>query len=89
MPVEKPLNKLIPKIYKYNFESYGLFFFVKGQQQIFPTMSIDQAIMNYFRFSKIDIDDWDLRSASTTYHRMQHDFYDCMKDESKAAETVK
>lgn len=88
MPVEKQLKKLIPRIYKYNFENNGLFFFVKGQQQLFPTLSIDNAITNYFRFSGIDCDDWDLRSASTTFHRMQHDFYEYLRNE-KTAETVK
>ena len=75
MPCEKELNKLIPKIYKSSFENMGLFFFVKGQLQIFPTMSIEAAINNYFKFSGITVDEWDILSARTTYTRMQTDFY--------------
>ena len=44
--------------------------------------------MNYFRLTGIGVDDWDLRSASTTYHRMQHDFYDCLRNE-KTTEAAK
>lgn len=82
MPVEKPLKKLIPRIYKWNVESLGLFFFIKAQQQIFPTMTIDAAIKNYTRFTGITYDEWDFESMLTTYHRMQNDFY-CKNETTK------
>jgi hypothetical protein len=76
MPKEKSLTKVIPNIYKRNAENIGLFFFVKAQKQIIPTVTLDQAIMNFFRFAEISLDEWDLESARTTYNRMQKDFYD-------------
>jgi hypothetical protein len=79
MPVEKELTKLIPRIYKYNYENIGLFFFVKGQQKILPTVSLTQAINNYFKFAGISQDDWDILSATTTYNKMQKDFYQCKR----------
>jgi hypothetical protein len=79
MPVEKELTKLIPKIHKYHYENLGLFFFVKGQLKILPTMTLEQAILDYFRFAGISVDEWDIDSAKTTFNRMQHDFYDCKR----------
>ena len=83
MPSEKEFIILIPKIYKWNTENLGLFFFVKAQQQIFPTVSIDLSIKNYFRFIEIDVDDWDLECAKSTYTRLQHEFYECYETPKK------
>jgi hypothetical protein len=74
MPKEKQIKKMIPKIYKWNAENLGLFFFVKGQMQLVPTIRIEQAIMNYFRFIGITLDDWDMESAKSLYTRMQKEF---------------
>lgn len=75
MPAEKQIIKIIPRIYKWNCENLGLFFFIKAQQQIFPTIRIDQAIHNYFRFIGSSEDEWDLASARSTYARLQNEFY--------------
>jgi hypothetical protein len=76
MPQEKELQKLIPQIYKKNTENLLLFGWVNAQKQIVPTVTIEQAIWNYFRF--FGIDDWDMESARTTYSRMQKEYYmDC------------
>jgi hypothetical protein len=82
MPANKILTKLIPRIYKYNYENLGLFFFVKGQLKILPTMSLEHAINNYFKFIDASPDDWDILSARTMYNRMQTDFYQCGKNET-------
>jgi hypothetical protein len=79
MPKEKDCTKLIPKIYKRNAENLGLFFFVNAQKQIIPTITLEQAIWNYFRFSDIE---WDMESARATFTRLQREFYDdCQKHE--------
>ena len=76
MPKEKEVTKCIPKIYKRNAENIGLFFFVNAQRQIVPTVTLQQAIYNYFRFTNIE--DWDIESAMTTFSRLQKEFYhDC------------
>ena len=80
MPVEKHFTKLIPRIYKWNAENMLLFAFIKAQQQIFPTMTIDQGIKNYMRFFDLSFDDWDLDSIRATYTRLQNEFY--CKDET-------
>lgn len=77
MPKEKDFTTCIPKIYKRNAENIGLFFFVNAQRQIVPTITLVQAVTNYFRFA--DIDDWDIESAMATFGKMQKEFYDDCK----------
>lgn len=74
MPKEKEFKKCLPKIYKRNAEDIALLFFVKGQKQIVPTITLDQSIRNFFRLA--DIDDWDFECAKTTYMRLQNDFFE-------------
>ena len=74
MPKEKDCLGLIPKIYKKNAECIMLFTWVKAQQQIVPTVTVDQAIYGFFKFTGID--NWNIESAKTTYARMQNDFYE-------------
>ena len=76
MPKEKDLSKCIPKIYKRNAENIMLFSWVNAQRQIVPTVTIEQAIWNYFRF--IEDDSWDVDSAKSSFHLMQKEYYeDC------------
>jgi hypothetical protein len=82
MPKEKDCTKLIPRIYKKHAENIGLFFFVNAQRQIVPTVTLEQAIWNYFRYAEID--DWDMESAMTTYSRLQVEFFkDCESETSE------
>ena len=74
MPKEKLFMGCIPKIYKKNFENQGLFFWINAQKQIVPTITLEQAIWNYFRFTEIE--DWNMESARTTYERLQKDYFD-------------
>ena len=76
MPREKECTKLVPMIYKRNAENLLLFAWVNAQKQIVPTITLEQAIWSYFKFTGID--DWDMESARTTYCRLQKEFYkDC------------
>jgi DNA-binding transcriptional MocR family regulator len=75
MPVEKELTKLIPRIYKWNVENTGLFFWIKAQQQLFPTLTIDNAIKNFIKFTGMSFRDWDIESMRVTFFRLQNDFY--------------
>ena len=73
----KNCTETIPKIYKRNAENIMLFSWVKSQKQIVPTITLEQAIMNYFKFNGITVDDWDIESAIATFTRLQNDYYDC------------
>ena len=76
MPSEIELTKLIPKIYKNNYEKLALFFFIRGQLNIFPTMRLKQAIANFRRETGITEDDWDENCIRTTYGNIQREFID-------------
>ncbi len=79
MPKGKECTKLIPRIYKINAENLMLFTFVNAQRQIVPTVTLEQAIWNYFRFTGID--DWDMEAARIQYHRIQKDYFeDCREN---------
>jgi hypothetical protein len=76
MPKRKNCLKLIPKIYQQNAENIMLFAWVNAQKKIVPAITVEQAIWSYFKF--VEIDDWDMDCAITTYHNMQKVFLeDC------------
>jgi hypothetical protein len=83
MPREKEFIKLVPKIYRRNAEDLGLFFWIRAQKDIVPTITIEQAILSYFRELGVSVDDWDMITARQTYTRMQHEFYDKCRENTK------
>jgi hypothetical protein len=70
----KELTSLIPRIYKKNAENMMLFCWIKAQKQIIPTITLEQAIWNYFRFYGIET--WDMECARTSFERMQKEYID-------------
>jgi hypothetical protein len=79
MPKEKNYTSLIARIYKRNYEDIGMFFFIEGQRQLVPAMTVEQAIYNYFRL--MCIRDFNYESASTTYFRMKKEYYEAAKQD--------
>jgi hypothetical protein len=79
MPRIKEMTKCIPRIYKRNAESIGLFFWVNAQKQLVPPISIDQAITNFCRFASVE---WDRESAKATYIKIQKEYYEDCKNET-------
>ena len=77
MPREKKFLGLIPAIYKRNYEDIGMFFFVEGQRNIVPALSIEIAILNYFKYCGVL--DYNLESAMTLYARMKKEYYEDSK----------
>lgn len=47
----------------------------------FPTMTIEQAITNYYKLTGIDEGEWDRMAIRTQYYRMLHEFYGDMKSD--------
>jgi len=80
MPKEKSYLGLIPKIYKRNYEDISMFFFVEGQRMIIPALTIERGILNYFRYAGID--DFNLKSALTTYIRLRKEWYENAKEDN-------
>ncbi len=78
MPKEKKLTQCIPKIYKRNAENIGMFFWVRAQKDLVPTITVVQSIRKFFIFTGISIDEWDISCAEVTYYRLQEEFFeDC------------
>lgn len=74
MPKVKDIEKPIPKIYRRNFEDIAMFWYVKGQKDIVPAISIEKAMYNFFK--AVCEEDYNIESAMTTYSRMQREFYE-------------
>jgi hypothetical protein len=71
------LNKLISKIHKRNYEDISMFWYVKGQRDIMPAITIEKAMYNYFK--AIGEDDFNIESRMTIYSRMQKEIYESSK----------
>lgn len=71
MSKEKETLKIIPKIYRKNFENLSMFFWVEGQKNILPGISTAQSIQKYLTFVSMDLD---LETALTIYQRMKKEF---------------
>lgn len=74
MSKEKEYMKIIPKIYKRNFGDLSMFFFVEGIRTIMPTVSIEKALYNYFKYIKEE--DFNIESSITEFMRIKKDFYE-------------
>lgn len=84
MPSEKEFTRLIPKIYKRKYEDLGMFFFVEGQKKIVPTITVFQAIKNYYDF--IGIEDFDCNASLVTLSRIRAEFIDLKYNETTKAD---
>ena len=71
MPKNKEILKLIPTIYRKNYENMGLFFWVEAQKNIIPGITIEQSITKFLKFADIDLD---IETALTTYQRIKKEF---------------
>ena len=87
MPKDKELTRLIPRMYKWNLENIGLFFFIRAQVTLIPTITMDQAIKNFRREIGISIDEWDDESIRSTYSRLQKEFYEGAKKDIGACQS--
>lgn len=80
MPKVTEVDKLIPKIYRRKYSDLGLFFYVKAQKGIMPAITTTKAIENYHRF--VGEDDYDIQYCLCVITRMEHEFYENLKDEN-------
>lgn len=73
MSKAKVISNCIPKIHRKQAEDVMLFAWINAQKQLVPSITLDQAICNFMRFTGVD---WDLDSAKTNFTRTQKDFYE-------------
>ena len=74
MPKESDYSQCIPKLYRRKYEDIAMLFFVEGQKSIVPTITIEQALYNYARYTRID--NFDVKSAAVTLSRLRAEFID-------------
>jgi len=80
MPREKESLKLIPKIYKRNYEDISMFFYVLALRKTISAMSIQKCL--YMYFGEVGIDDYNIESAMTTFTRMQKEYIELKRNET-------
>jgi len=78
MPKVKEIEGLIPKIYRRSYIDTSMFWYVLGQRDIMPAISIEKAIYNYFR--RAGINDFNIESALVTFTRLQKEYYEATKE---------
>jgi len=67
----KEATKLIPKLYRKNFENLGLFFWVEAQKNLLPGITINQSIEKFCKFADVEID---IETARTIYERCKKEY---------------
>jgi hypothetical protein len=77
MPKEKEYTINIHKIYKRKYEDLGMFFFVEGLRSVVPAVSIEHAILSYFKY--LGIEDYNIESAMCNFTRMKKEFYESIR----------
>lgn len=83
MPREKSSEKLIPKIYRRKYEDLAMFFYIEGQRDILPALTIEKAMYNFFK--KIREEDFNIESSMTTFVRIQKEYYENSKTSKQPA----
>ena len=73
MPKQILIEKAIPNLYKKSALNLLMFGYVRGVTTTIHTISIEQAIMMFMEDFHLDIDEYNLKSAMTTYNRTQKD----------------
>jgi hypothetical protein len=71
MPKDKEILRLIPTIYRKNFENLGIFFWVEAQKNIIPGITNEQSIQKFLKFAQIDLD---IETALTIYQRLKKEY---------------
>lgn len=77
MPKTKESEKIIPKLYRRKFEDVALLFYVEGQKDIIPAITIEKAVINFFR--KIGEENYNIESAITTYLNLKKEYFELLK----------
>jgi hypothetical protein len=49
----------------------ALYFWVTALRSNFKSMTVEQCVLNFFKYMEISEEDWNLKTALTTYNRMQ------------------
>lgn len=79
MSKDKPIERIIPAMYKKKAIDQLLFGFVQGAQAALETVSTEEAILMFLKAYNLSEDDYPLRSARRTVERMKTDYIEIIK----------
>lgn len=73
MPKESDFKKAIPNLYKKGYLETSLFSWVNAYKYMFPEISIEKALVSFYKYYKVDSDLYPMTTAIKTYQRMNID----------------
>lgn len=83
MGKEAEFKKSIQNLYKRGHLETALFSWINCARYMFSTVSVDAAIMGFYKYYGIAEEEYPLNTARLTYYRMQKELIQLEKDESK------
>lgn len=73
MPKESKILELIPKLYRRNAIDLVMFGYISSHKKILPSMSIENIIYDFCKEYNIDLDEFDIGSATRKYYKLIQD----------------
>ena len=81
MPRETTFEQAIPKLYRRKYEDIAMLFWVEAQCKLVPTVTVEQALMSYFK--NIGCDNYDVQCEKVKLSRLRAEFIDCKYEDSQ------
>lgn len=79
----KSLKQIIPKLYKRQWLEGVLFGYIRACKTIVPSITIEQAIQQFYKDQDITEEDFPMTDCLTTYQRMTREYYDSQKSQTE------
>lgn len=84
MSRETKIEGLIPSIYKRSHLHSAIFWWVSAQKSAFPnSISIENSILSFYKFSDINEDDLPIKTAKQVYLRMNKELIEKQRSDVK------
>jgi hypothetical protein len=81
MPKDARYKKAIPRLYRRGHLETTLFTWVICSKNYFPTLSVENALLEWYKVFDINPDDYPMTTATQTFARMQKELIYKEKDE--------
>ncbi len=81
MPKETTIEAAIPRLYKRPALNLLMFGYVRGAREVLHTVTVKQAISDFMDLFDLDHDQYNIDSALVTFHRMQRELFDILKND--------
>ena len=81
VPKNTAYKNTIPRLYRRGHLETTLFTFVVATKSYFPTISVEDALHNWYKTFDVNPDDYPITTATQTFARMQKELLYKTKDE--------